>query len=53
MLENIGVPLDARHYNALLSIHTQNEHSYDPLEFLKSMESKNIKPNQVNLKSIT
>ena len=30
-----------------MRVHLQNEHPYDPVEFLKNMKKKNIKPNQV------
>ena len=47
MLENFGVPLDISHYNALLRVYVENEHSFNPLKFLDMLEGKNIQPNRV------
>ncbi|XP_023722989.1 leucine-rich PPR motif-containing protein, mitochondrial isoform X2 [Cryptotermes secundus] len=46
-LENIGVPMDVSHYNALLRVYLENEHSFSPAEFLANLEHKGIEPNRV------
>lgn len=53
MLESFGVPLDISHYNALLRVYLENEHSFNPMKFLAMLEEKAIQPNRVkiNLKS--
>lgn len=49
MFESIGVPLDVSHYNALLRVYLENEHNFNPMKFLASLEEKNIEPNRVFL----
>lgn len=46
-LENIGVPMDISHFNALLRVYLENEHSFSPTEFLTNLEHKGIEPNRV------
>ncbi|XP_063242318.1 leucine-rich PPR motif-containing protein, mitochondrial [Bacillus rossius redtenbacheri] len=46
-LENLGVPMDVSHYNALLRVYLENEHKFSPTEFLADMEKKGIEPNRV------
>jgi len=48
-LEDIGVSLGIRHYNALLNVHLENKHPFSPIEFLMGMQKKNIKPDKVNM----
>lgn len=48
MFEGFGVPLDISHYNALLRVYLENEHSFDPMKFLHLLEGKEIQPNRVN-----
>lgn len=47
MFEAIGVPLDISHYNALLRVYLENEHNFNPMKFLETMEQKNVQPNRV------
>jgi leucine-rich PPR motif-containing protein len=47
MFEGFGVPLDVSHYNALLRVYLENEHSFDPMKFIKILEGKSIEPNRV------
>ncbi|XP_069704273.1 leucine-rich PPR motif-containing protein, mitochondrial [Periplaneta americana] len=46
-LENIGVPMDVSHYNALLRVYLENEHPFSPTEFLANLEHKGVEPNRV------
>ena len=47
MFEGFGVPLDVSHYNALLRVYLENEHSFDPMKFIQILEGKSIQPNRV------
>ncbi|KAB7499818.1 Leucine-rich PPR motif-containing protein, mitochondrial [Armadillidium nasatum] len=42
-----GLPLDISHYNAFLQILVETEAEFSPLEFLATLEEKNIKPNRI------
>lgn len=46
-LNKLNVPMDISHYNALLRVYLENEHSFSPAEFLTELESKGIEPNRV------
>nr|CAD7259831.1 unnamed protein product [Timema shepardi] len=46
-LENLGVPMDVSHYNALLRVYLENEHVFSPTEFLTMLERKGVEPNRV------
>ncbi|KAH0622753.1 hypothetical protein JD844_025357 [Phrynosoma platyrhinos] len=46
-LKELGVVYDASHYNALLKVYLQNEHTFSPTEFLTKMEEANVQPNRV------
>ncbi|KAL8185301.1 UNVERIFIED_CONTAM: hypothetical protein K2H54_045480 [Gekko kuhli] len=46
-LKDLGVVYDVSHYNALLKVYLQNEHTFSPTEFLTKMEEANIQPNRV------
>ncbi|XP_060103537.1 leucine-rich PPR motif-containing protein, mitochondrial [Heteronotia binoei] len=46
-LKDLGVVYDVSHYNALLKVYLQNEHTFSPAEFLTKMEEANIQPNRV------
>ena len=51
MLEELKTPLDLNCYNALLKIYVENNHTFNPMEFIQTMEAKSIQPNRVkNLK---
>lgn len=51
MLEELKAPLDLNCYNALLKIYVENNHTFNPMEFIQTMEAKSIQPNRVkNLK---
>jgi len=41
------VPMDISHYNALLRVYLENEHKFNPTEFLQELNSKGIEPNRV------
>ncbi|KAL1463787.1 hypothetical protein WDU94_015500 [Cyamophila willieti] len=45
--ENLKIPLDISHYNALLRVHLENEHTFSPTDFLAELETKRIEPNRV------
>lgn len=47
MLEELKAPLDLNCYNALLKIYVENNHSFNPMEFVQSMEAKDILPNRI------
>lgn len=46
-LNNLNVPMDISHYNALLRVYLENEHVFSPTEFLVELEAKGIEPNRV------
>lgn len=43
----LGTKLDIRHYNALLSVYLENNHTYDSVGILDSMKEKGIEPNRI------
>lgn len=45
-LNNLNVIMDVSHYNALLRVYLENEHSFSPTEFLADLEAKGIEPNR-------
>ena len=48
-LEKFQIPLDIKHYNALLRVYLENSHSFDSQEFLTTLIQKDIKPNRVSV----
>ncbi|XP_075392273.1 leucine-rich PPR motif-containing protein, mitochondrial [Tenrec ecaudatus] len=46
-LQKLGTVYDVSHYNALLKVYLQNEHTFSPTDFLAKMEEANIQPNRV------
>ena len=46
-LENLGATLDISHYNSLLRVYIENEHTFSPHEFLDQLADKKIEPNKV------
>ncbi len=46
-LDNLNVPMDISHYNALLRVYLENEHQFSPTEFLADLQSKGVEPNRV------
>jgi pentatricopeptide repeat protein len=42
MIEDAGVRLDTRHYNALLAAHLDNENDFSPAKFASWMESRGV-----------
>lgn len=46
-LNNLKVPMDISHYNALLRVYLENEHPFSPTEFLAELESKGLEANRV------
>ncbi|OQV14419.1 Leucine-rich PPR motif-containing protein, mitochondrial [Hypsibius exemplaris] len=46
-LEKSCERLDISHYNALLKVHLENLHKFDPSAFLIAMEQKGLQPNRV------
>ena len=51
MLRKINVELDSSHYNALLRVYVDNEHSFSPTEFLSEMEQQ-VEPNRVTYQQL-
>ena len=49
LFEQLKVSLDISHYNALLRVYLENEHSFDPKEFLATLKTKAIEPNRVQM----
>ena len=45
--------LDISHYNALLKVYLENEHQFDPISFLASLEQKGVQPNRVTYQRLT
>lgn len=45
-LDNLNVPMDISHYNALLRVYLENEHQFSPTEFLADLQSKGVEPNR-------
>jgi leucine-rich PPR motif-containing protein len=39
--------MDVSHYNALLRVYLENEHKFNPTEFLQQLSSKGLEPNRV------
>lgn len=39
--------MDISHYNALLRVYLENEHKFNPTEFLQDLTSKGVEPNRV------
>ncbi|KAK9870349.1 hypothetical protein WA026_006434 [Henosepilachna vigintioctopunctata] len=46
-LIKLNIPMDVSHYNALLRVYLENEHSFSPVEFLAEMKEKGVEPNRV------
>ncbi|XP_055546807.1 leucine-rich PPR motif-containing protein, mitochondrial [Wyeomyia smithii] len=46
-LNSLSVPMDISHYNALLRVYLDNEHSFSPTEFLADLKAKGVEPNRV------
>ncbi|XP_063702468.1 leucine-rich PPR motif-containing protein, mitochondrial [Culicoides brevitarsis] len=46
-LNDLNVPMDISHYNALLRVYIENEYNFSPTEFLVDLEQKGIEPNRV------
>lgn len=46
-LNSLNVPMDISHYNALLRVYLENEHSFSPADFLSDLETKGVEPNRV------
>uniref|UniRef100_A0AAG5DUB0 Pentacotripeptide-repeat region of PRORP domain-containing protein n=1 Tax=Anopheles atroparvus TaxID=41427 RepID=A0AAG5DUB0_ANOAO len=44
-LENLNIPLDISHYNALLRVYWENEHRFSTTEFLAKLASNGVQPN--------
>uniref|UniRef100_T1IT81 Pentacotripeptide-repeat region of PRORP domain-containing protein n=1 Tax=Strigamia maritima TaxID=126957 RepID=T1IT81_STRMM len=44
--EESGGFFDVYHYNELLKVHFENEHKFNPMDFLSKMEFKHIMPNK-------
>uniref|UniRef100_A0A8D8WCH4 Leucine-rich PPR motif-containing protein, mitochondrial n=1 Tax=Cacopsylla melanoneura TaxID=428564 RepID=A0A8D8WCH4_9HEMI len=45
--DKLNIQLDISHYNALLRVHLENEHTFSPTDFLAELETKRIEPNRV------
>ncbi|GAB6020657.1 hypothetical protein CHUAL_003327 [Chamberlinius hualienensis] len=46
-IKSLGIPLDVSHYNAILKVYLENEHTFSPTEFISEMDSKKVEPNRV------
>ncbi|XP_055597632.1 leucine-rich PPR motif-containing protein, mitochondrial [Uranotaenia lowii] len=46
-LNSLNVAMDISHYNALLRVYLDNEHSFSPTEFLADLQAKGVEPNRV------
>ncbi|CAL4065404.1 unnamed protein product, partial [Meganyctiphanes norvegica] len=46
-LQQLEVPFDISHYNALLRVYLENENKFSPIEFLAKLEQQGIEPNRV------
>lgn len=51
-LNSLSVAMDVSHYNALLRVYLENEHSFSPAEFLADLEAKGIEPNRVTFQRL-
>lgn len=51
-LQELGCPLDASHYNALLQAYLDNEFPFDPAAFLADMEAQGVPPNRVTFQRL-
>lgn len=51
-LRELGCPLDASHYNALLQAYLDNEFPFDPAAFLADMEAQGVPPNRVTFQRL-
>jgi leucine-rich PPR motif-containing protein len=47
-----GVLMDISHYNALLRVYLENEHTFSPSEFLQDLENKGVEPNRVTFQRL-
>ena len=47
LLLNLEVPLDISHFNSLLRIYLENEHTFNPLRFLSTIIERDIQPDRV------
>lgn len=39
--------MDISHYNAILRVYLENEHKFNPSEFLQDLSTKGVEPNRV------
>ncbi|CAG7733766.1 unnamed protein product, partial [Allacma fusca] len=46
-IESLNVPVDISHYNALLKVYLENEHNFNPADFLQELSNRLIEPNRV------
>ncbi|XP_067844873.1 leucine-rich PPR motif-containing protein, mitochondrial [Heptranchias perlo] len=51
-LQELGAAYDVSHYNALLKVYLQNEHTFSPTDFLAKMESADVQPNRVTFQRL-
>uniref|UniRef100_W4VRN5 Putative bicoid mrna stability factor n=1 Tax=Corethrella appendiculata TaxID=1370023 RepID=W4VRN5_9DIPT len=51
-LNNLNIPMDISHYNALLRVYLENEYQFSPTEFLADLEAKGIEPNRVTFQRL-
>lgn len=45
-LTNLKIPMDVSHFNALLRVYLESEHTFSPTEFLSDLESNGVEPNR-------
>ncbi|XP_046388703.1 leucine-rich PPR motif-containing protein, mitochondrial [Ischnura elegans] len=51
-IEQLGIPMDISHYNALLRVYLENKHEFSPAEFLAELEKKGVEPNRVTFQRL-
>ena len=51
-LEDSECELNPSHYNCLLKVHLENEHTFSPADFLSWMESKGVAANRITFQNL-
>ena len=46
LLEKKGIPVTVVHYNALLRVHLENSHQFQPEEVLQDMKTAGVSPDK-------
>ncbi len=45
--EKNNIAMDTSHYNACLKVYIENEHDFNPTDYLSDMEKRGVEPNRV------